>query len=149
MIADADGGRGRVLQALARILKGALAVRDARGAGSVSAEAARATAGALTARVDRLLAGHVRHPLNVRLLKHVATERDALFTFLSEPAVEATNFRAKQAIRPIVVTRKVSGSNREWTGARAQEILRPAGCAGSVVVEDTGGLGGSPDPAVC
>lgn len=123
MIADADRGGARVPHALARVLKEALAVRDARDAGSVSAEVARETAGALTARVEVLLAGKVRHPPNVRLLKHVATERDALFTFLTEPGVDATNFRAEQAIRPIVVTRKVSGGNREWTGARAQEIL--------------------------
>jgi hypothetical protein len=41
---------------------------------------------------------------------------------LSQP-IEATNWRAEQAIRPMVVTRKVWGGNRTPAGARAQSIL--------------------------
>jgi transposase len=36
-------------------------------------------------------------------------ERDALFTFLNCPSLEATNWPAEQAIRPVVVARKVWG----------------------------------------
>jgi transposase len=37
--------------------------------------------------------------------------------------LEATNWRAEQAIRPMVVTRKVWGGNRTPAGARTQSIL--------------------------
>ena len=52
------------------------------------------------------------------------TEWTALFTFLRHPQlVDATNWRAEQAIRPAVVTRKVCGGNRSWQGAAAQQTL--------------------------
>jgi transposase len=37
--------------------------------------------------------------------------------------VQATNWRAEQAIRPAVVTRKVWGGNRTWAGADAWQVL--------------------------
>ncbi len=47
----------------------------------------------------------------------------ALFSFLRNSAIDATNWRAEQAIRPAVVTRKVCGGNRSWRGAHTQQIL--------------------------
>jgi transposase len=47
----------------------------------------------------------------------------SLFTFLRCPGLVATNWRADQAIRPMVVTRKVWGGNRTSRGAHAQNIL--------------------------
>ena len=47
-----------------------------------------------------------------RFAAHLAVEFPALFTFLWDPAVDATNWRAEQAIRPAVVIRKVCGGNR-------------------------------------
>jgi hypothetical protein len=41
------------------------------------------------------------------LANHLLREREALFTFLDCPGLEATNWRAEQAIGPMVVTRKV------------------------------------------
>ena len=46
-----------------------------------------------------------------------------MFTFLYGPGLEATNWRAEQAFRPMVVTRKVWGGNRTANGAPAQSIL--------------------------
>ena len=46
-----------------------------------------------------------------------------LFTYLKCPGLEATNYRAEQAIRPAAVMRKVWGGNRTATGARTQGIL--------------------------
>jgi len=37
--------------------------------------------------------------------------------------VDATNWRAEQALRPAVVTRKVWGGNRTGTGAATQQVL--------------------------
>lgn len=46
-----------------------------------------------------------------------------LFLFLDRPDVDATNYRAEQAIRPAVINRKTSGGNRTPRGARAQAVL--------------------------
>jgi transposase len=43
--------------------------------------------------------------------------------FLRLPGVQATNWRAEQAIRPPVVTRKRWGGNRTWTGADTWQVL--------------------------
>jgi transposase len=44
-------------------------------------------------------------------------------TFLHLPGLDATNWRAEQALRPAVVNRKVWGGNRTPAGAEAQSIL--------------------------
>ena len=46
-----------------------------------------------------------------------------LFTFLRQPGLEATNWRAESAIRSGVILRKVWGGNRTWAGVRAQSVL--------------------------
>ena len=48
---------------------------------------------------------------------------DDLFTFLREPGLDATNWRAELAIRFGVILRKVWGGSRTWAGARAQSVL--------------------------
>jgi transposase len=49
--------------------------------------------------------------------------RDDLFMFLRQPRLDATNWRAEQAIRFGVILRKVWGGSRTWPGARAQSVL--------------------------
>jgi transposase len=39
------------------------------------------------------------------------------------PGVQATNWRAEQAIRPAVVCRKAWGGNRTWAGAGTWQVL--------------------------
>ncbi len=63
------------------------------------------------------------HDENRKLVKHLTNETDALFTFLTHPGVDATNWRAEQAIRPAVVNRKVWGGNRTWAGAKTQSVI--------------------------
>lgn len=58
-----------------------------------------------------------------RLAAHLTTEIPALFGFLFAFGLDATNWRAEQALRPAVVNRKVSGGNRSEHGAATQEIL--------------------------
>jgi transposase len=65
----------------------------------------------------------VCHHGNRTLLAHLRREHGALFTFLEEPGIPATNWRAEQAIRPAVVNRKTWGGNRTWAGARTQETM--------------------------
>jgi len=60
------------------------------------------------------------HDETARLAKHLYAEKEALFTFLTHDGVDATNWRAEQAIRPAVVNRKVWGGNRTWREAATQ-----------------------------
>jgi transposase len=76
----------------------------------------------LNERTDKLLAARASHEPNHQLLGHLANERGPLFTFLTEPGVQATNCRAEQALRPAIVGRKSWGGNRTWQGARTQQI---------------------------
>jgi transposase len=108
---------------IATVLKAALGLRDRHAAGTVSAHGLAIATGQLLARLLRLLARPRRHPALRRLAQHLDTELTALFTFLVVPHVEATTWRAEQAIRPAVILRKVCGGNRRPRGARTHEIL--------------------------
>jgi len=110
----------RTIQA---ILQEALRLRDRREKGQISDRGVAVARGRLEARLDRGLQPRYRSPRNRRLANHRLRERDALLTFLNCPGLEATNWRAEQAIRPMVVTRKVGGGNRTSEGAHAQGVL--------------------------
>ena len=58
-----------------------------------------------------------------RFAAHLRVELPALLSFLFDSTVDATNWRAEQAIRPAVVNRKVSGGNRSDRGAETQQVL--------------------------
>ncbi|MGB8030341.1 MAG: IS66 family transposase [Terracidiphilus sp.] len=119
---EVSRGRGALFpRAVASLLASALALRQR----SLSEAYPRIRAGgdAGTPGSRHGSAAHAAAPRNQRLARHLQQERDALFTFLYCPGLEATNWRAEQAIRPMVVTRKVWGGNRTPTGAHAK---RPA-----------------------
>jgi len=58
-----------------------------------------------------------------RLAKRLRKHSHQLFTFLEQMDVESNNNRAERAIRPAVVTRKISGGNRSNTGTEALSII--------------------------
>ena len=59
-----------------------------------------------------------------RFATHLRTEFEAVFSFLFDPRLEATNWRAEHALRPAVITRKTcGGGNRTPRGAQTQQIL--------------------------
>ncbi|HEY7327053.1 MAG TPA: transposase [Gemmataceae bacterium] len=60
---------------------------------------------------------------NETLAQHLWNHRHELFTFLRQPGLDATNWRAELAIRFGVILRKVWGGSRTWVGARAQSVL--------------------------
>lgn len=105
------------------LLWDALAVRDRRDAGTISPRGLAVAVGRLAARLDRMLAWTKVHRDNERLAKHLHAHRHHLFTFLTTPGLDATNYRAEQAMRPAAVNRKVWGGNRTEAGAHAQEVL--------------------------
>lgn len=110
----------RTIQAL---LQQALQLRDRRQQQQISDRGVAVARGRLEARLDRSLQRCFRLPQNRRLANHLLREREALFTFLNCPGLEATNWRAEQAIRPMVVARKVWGGSRTARGAQTQSIL--------------------------
>lgn len=120
LIAGSVAGQARVPHAVRRILKNALELREQRDV--IDAEEFGLRVKNLEQRTDKLLAGHPTHDPNRRLLKHLQNEREHMFTFLTEPGVQATNWRAEQALRPAIVNRKSWGGNRSWQGARTQQI---------------------------
>jgi len=105
------------------LLTEALEIRDQRDAGRITPAAAVEMAEALQERIVKLTTPTKTNPANERLAKHLYRNQDYLFTFLRHEGVEATNWRAEQAIRPAVVNRKVWGGNRTEAGAHAQSIL--------------------------
>lgn len=119
----AQRGAARVPRAVKRLLQKALALCDRRDRGDLQGHGLAVALGRLRAEMDRLLDWKPKDEDNRKLLAHLRTERDALFTFLAQPGLPATNWPAEQGIRPAVVTRKASGGNRSWNGAHTQEVL--------------------------
>jgi transposase len=118
------GGGGREFPSRVQaILQQALQLRERREQGQISERGVAVARGRLETRLDGMLERRWRSPQNRRFANHLLREREALFTFLSCPGLEATNWRAEQAIRPMVVTRKVWGGNRTLRGARTQSVL--------------------------
>lgn len=122
MIADALAGQARVPHALRRILLDGLALRDRRDEEISDGDEFGLELSELERRADELLRMRPTHEPNRRLLSHLRAEREHLFTFLTTAGVQATNWRAEQALRPAVVNRKSWGGNRSWQGAHTQQI---------------------------
>jgi transposase len=105
----------------------------------------------LAERVEMLADDAHPHNANRRLVAHLYAERDALFSFLTHPGTDATNWRAEQAVRPAVVNRKVWGGNRTWRGAATQgrmmSLLRTASQQGVDALDFLSRLARAPTPA--
>ena len=105
----------------------------------------------LTERVELLAEQAHPHDENRKLVAHLHRQRHALFTFLTDPAIDATSWRAEQGIRPTTVTRKVCGGNRSIRGATTQgrmmTLFRTATQQGIDAVDYLVHLARAPDPA--
>ena len=105
------------------VLQAGLDLRDRRDADRLSDHGLATARGRLLARLGRLIDNPPALADAERFAAHLATEFPAVFGFLWDPSVDATNWRAEQAIRPAVVTRKVCGGNRTRHGADTQQVL--------------------------
>lgn len=105
------------------VLREALALRDRRDQGTITPHGFRSRKGKIEASMDRLLDDPDLHDESLRFALHLLTNRDALFLFLDQPNLEATNHLAEKAIRPAVINRKTSGGNRTFNGAHAQSVI--------------------------
>jgi transposase len=108
-----------------QILQAALGTREAHHAGTVSAHGLAVARGQYVERLGRLLGRQAsRHTAIVRFQQHLIDQFPAIFSFLFEPTLDATNWRAEQALRPAVITRKTcGGGNRTRRGADSQQVL--------------------------
>jgi len=166
LLETAQRGAARVPHAVQDLIQDAFALRRRREEETISARGMRIAIGKLEARADRLFAWEPTDDENRKLLKHLRQEheRGAVFAFLHDLEIPATNFWAEQEVRPIVVTRKVWGGNRTWDGAWTQQVLGsvlrtgqrqgqdpitllvPVLCSPHPVVADLRGLWSGPDP---
>ncbi len=108
---------------IAAVLHEALALRNRRSEATISDRGLRIAKGKIEAKMDRLLDEPDLHDESLRFAIHLLRYRAGLFLFLDRADVDATNYRAEQAIRPAVINRKTSGGNRTRRGARAQAVI--------------------------
>jgi transposase len=105
------------------ILHEALEIRDRRDAGQIQPATAVRHADRLEQQMARLTGPTKTNAANERFAAHLYGHQRHLFTFLKVPGIDATNWRAEQALKGPIVNRKVWGGNRTATGAAAQSIL--------------------------
>jgi transposase len=117
--------RQSFVTAVKAILHAALATRTAYHAGTISAHGLAVARGHYVERLGRLLMHRRHRDRRIRLFhQHLVVEFEAIFSFLFDPTLDATNWRAEHALRPAVVTRKMcGGGNRTARGATSQQIL--------------------------
>lgn len=123
LLETAAGGAVRLPRAVLGLIDRAYALRRAwrghRLSGDILAEAGLN----LAFELESLAEGRFTSEPNRRLAGHLLDHAINWFWFLFDPAIDATNYRGEQAIRPAVVNRKVWGGNRTWLGAQWQSIL--------------------------
>lgn len=110
----------RQIQTLLRL---ALTARDRHAANLLTTADLGAVADLLENRLFHLTWAIRTDAANERLAKFLRQRLDSVFACLRHPGLDATNWRAEQALRPAVVNRKVWGGNRTEVGAEAQSIL--------------------------
>jgi transposase len=118
-----DGPALLWLTTLKKLLKRAIRIRDRRDGAQIGPHGLIVAIAEIESAFDQLLDTCPSHCACRRLAAHLRRERKAIFTFLHQDAVPATNYLAEQAIRPAVVNRKMSGGNNTLRGARTQQIL--------------------------
>jgi uncharacterized protein (TIGR00251 family) len=99
--------------AVQQVLVDGLALRDRRDAQDISEHGLAVARGRLLARLAGLIDAAPALPAAQRFAAHLATEFPAVFAFLWAPGIDASNWRAEQAIRPAVVARKIASSDSD------------------------------------
>jgi transposase len=133
-------------EAAKALLKDSLAARE------LAPEERVKAAAELAERLGALCQAETGHEEVRKFLAHLEREAPAMFTFLYDERVDATNWRAEQGIRPAVVNRKVWGGNRTDRGARAQStmmsVIRTAAQHGVDAIDYLAARARSPDPGL-
>jgi transposase len=109
--------------AVEQVLLDGLALRDRRDAQAISEHGLAVARGRLLTRLGDLIDTAPPLPVAQRFAAHLATGFPAVFAFLWEPGIDATNWCAEQAIRPAVLARKICSGNRTRQCADTQQVL--------------------------
>jgi transposase len=123
MAATASRGAVCFPRRVAELLRSGLDLRDRHAAGEISQHGLAVARGRLENQLSDLVFPPKANAANERLARHLWAHRDDVFTFLRQPGLDATNWRAELATRFGVILRKVWGGSRTWAGARAQAVL--------------------------
>jgi transposase len=123
MAATATRGAVCFPRRVAELLRKGLGLRDRHAEGEISQHGLAVACGRLENQLSDLIFPPKANAANETLAQHLWNHRDDLFTFLRQPGLDATNWRAELAIRFGVILRKVWGGSRTWVGARAQSVL--------------------------
>jgi transposase len=98
------------------LLRAGLDLRDRHVAGKICRHGLAVAGGRLENPRSGLIFPPKTNAANERLAQHLWAHRPGLFTFLRQPGLDATNWRAELAIRYGVILRKVWGGSRTWAG---------------------------------
>jgi transposase len=123
MLTTAVRGAVRFPRRIAELLRRGLALRDRHAAGKVSDHGLAVARARLQNALEDAVFPTKTDAANERLAKHLWKHINEFFTYLQVPGLDATNWRAEQAMRFGVILRKVWGGNRTPCGAKAQAIL--------------------------
>src|SRR5262249_55255208 len=98
------------------LLRAGLALRGRHAGGEISQHGLAVARGRLENQLSDLIFPPKTNAANERLAQHLWGHRDDLFTFLRQPGLDATNWRAELAIRFGVILRKVWGGRPALVG---------------------------------
>jgi transposase len=123
MAATATRGAVCFPRRVAELLRTGLDLCDRYATGKISAHGLAVARGRLENQLSDLIFPPKTSTANETLAQHLWNHRDELFTFLRQPGLDATNWRAELGIRFGVILRKVWGGSRTWVGGRSQSAL--------------------------
>jgi transposase len=123
LLAKATGGAVRFPRQVIAIFTEAIHQRNQHLRGQLSVAALQDLREEFDVRLWDLTRRPRAVPEQQKLSNHLWNHCTQWFAFLTDPDIEATNWKAEQAIRPAVVNRKVWGGNRTSAGAHAQSVL--------------------------
>jgi transposase len=123
LLQTATRGAVRFPRRVATLLRQGLTLRDRHAAGTVSDHGLAVARSRLQQALENAVFPSKTDRANEKLAKHLWKHIGEFFTYLRIPGLDATNWRAEQAMRFGVILRKVWGGNRTWAGAKAQAIL--------------------------
>ena len=119
----ARGAAARLPAQVLKLIDGAYALRREWRAGQLTEDQQAEQGLTLACELEQVASGRFSCEPNRRLANHILAHAMNWFWFLIDPTIDATNWRAEQAIRPAVLIRKVWGGNRTPAGGHAQSIL--------------------------
>jgi Transposase IS66 family. len=123
MLEKASGAARDFPQEVCELLQQSLALRDRFRAGQITEDDLAEYYLGLLCYLDTLVRRPRPNAANRKLAKHLGKHLRQWFWFLLDPTIDATNYRAEQALRCGVINRKVWGGNRTRPGSNAQAIL--------------------------